>query len=118
SQLSSYLAVSVKYRVIKTLDKFYNQHKYINTLITNHQYVDNSTEEWLQFQELSEQLRLSIAELPEKCRMVYQLSRESFLSQKEIAAAMNISEKTVEAHMGKALKSLRTKLNYFMTVLL
>lgn len=117
SELACYLAVSVKYRVIKALDKSYNQLKYINTHI-HLSTVDNSTQEWLEFQELSEQLRLAMQDLPEKCQLVYRLSRESHLTQKEIAAELQISEKTVEAHMGKAIRILRAKLNYFIFTLL
>lgn len=117
SELAGYLAVSVKYRVIKLLDKCYNQHQYINTVI-HRSSADNSTQEWLEFQELSEQLQHALVKLPEKCQLVYRLSRESNLSQKEIAAELNISEKTVEAHIGKAIKVLRAKLNYFICTLL
>jgi RNA polymerase sigma-70 factor (ECF subfamily) len=38
------------------------------------------------------------------------MSRENGMSQKQIAAEFCISEKTVEAHIGKALKVLRTGL--------
>jgi len=117
SALASYLAVSVKYRVIKILDKYYHQQKYINSLVHDH-CVDDSTQEWLQFQELKEQMSVLVAALPEKCRIVYQLSRNSHFSQKEIAAELQISEKTVEAHIGKAIKTLRAGLTTYMRILL
>jgi len=112
--LSSYLAVSVKYRVIKTLDKRFNQQKYSDYNKTAISLADNSTEEWLEFEELRSKLAEFVAELPEKCRMVYRLSRELGLSQKQIAEEMGIAEKTVEAHLGKALKTLRTRLSQFL----
>src|SRR5690606_3356219 len=117
SSLGNYLAVSVKYRVIKFLDKYYNQQKYIDSLVDN-SWVDNSTQEWLQFQELKEQLAELVAALPEKCRIVYQLSRDLNYSQKEIAVELNISEKTVEAHIGKAIKTLRAGLANYIRILL
>lgn len=45
--------------------------------------------------------------LPEKCREVFKLSRIEGLKYKSIAIKLNISEKTVENHMGHALKVLR-----------
>jgi len=53
---------------------------------------------------------MHLINLPEKCHLVYKMSRENGMSQKQIAAEFCISEKTVEAHIGKALKVLRTGL--------
>lgn len=116
--LGAYLAVSVKYKVIKALDKRYHQQQYADYSRHTLSLLDDSTQEWLQFDELKSRLSELVASLPEKCRLVYQLSRDSGYSQKQIAEELNISEKTVEAHMGKALKALRTGLNNFLTILL
>lgn len=117
SSLNNYLAVSVKYRVIKTLDKYFNRQHYINTLVAS-SFVDDSTQEWLQFNELFGQLNHYVGDLPEKCRLVFKLSRDLGYSQKQIAEELQISEKTVEAHMGKAIKVLRAKLSHFIYTLL
>ena len=117
SDLAKYLAVSVKYRVVKVLDKHYNKRRYIDSLVISEQ-VDNSTEERLSFDELCEELAKYVKQLPERCQLVFRLSREDGLSQKQIAETLQISEKTVEAHLGKAFKTLRTKLGSFMALLL
>lgn len=49
--------------------------------------------------------------LPEKCRLVFKLSRDEGLSIPEVAQRMGIAEKTAEAHLTKALKVLKVKLN-------
>lgn len=49
--------------------------------------------------------------LPEKCRLVFKLSRDEGLSIPEVAQRMGIAEKTAEAHLTKALKVLKLKLN-------
>ena len=49
----------------------------------------------------------SVNALPERCQEVFQLSRMEQLSNKEIAHQMNISVRTVEAHLYKALKSIK-----------
>jgi len=50
------------------------------------------------------------AKLPPQTREVFLLSRTSGLTYKEIAEEKNVSVKTVESHMGKALKTMRTLL--------
>ena len=64
--------------------------------------------------ELENQIEKSIHQLPEKCRQVFILSKVEGYQQSEIAKKMNISLKTVEAHMTKALKHLRKQLKEFL----
>lgn len=68
--------------------------------------------------ELENKFREALNELPEQCRTVFQLSRFEEMKYKEIADKLDISVKTVENHMGKALKFLRTKLVDFLPLLL
>lgn len=55
-------------------------------------------------------VRAAINELPPRCREVFELSRIHGLKYAEIAQTLNISIKTVEAQMGKALRTLRERL--------
>ncbi len=61
--------------------------------------------------ELSRAIDAGIAALPERCRLVFTMSRRQGLSYAEIADVLGISVKTVEAQMGRALKSLRERLD-------
>jgi len=115
--LNNYLAVSVKYKILTVLDKYHNQQQYIDSLI-GMSTADDSTQEKLAFDELRDQLTQLVADLPEKCKVVYQLSREQGLSQKQIAQTLQIAEKTVEGHLNKATKILRAKLSHFLFTLL
>ncbi|AEL26086.1 RNA polymerase sigma-70 factor [Cyclobacterium marinum] len=72
--------------------------------------VDNSVEE----KEIQTRLNLALMALPDKCRKVFHLSRFEELKYAEIAERMGISIKTVEGHMGKALKTLRMELAEFL----
>ena len=72
----------------------------------------------IQLKELQAKLREALQELPEQCRTVFQLSRFESLRYREIAERLGISVKTVENHMGKALKTLRTKLADFLVLIL
>ena len=61
-------------------------------------------------EELAQALERTVAGLPPRCREVFTLSRGEGLSYAEIAARLGISIKTVEAQMGRALRTLRTDL--------
>lgn len=67
--------------------------------------------------ELEEKIEAAIASLPEKCRMVFELNRIEGLKYAEIAAKMNISVKTVEAQMSKALATMKEHLREFLTII-
>ncbi|WP_215225762.1 RNA polymerase sigma-70 factor [Echinicola shivajiensis] len=68
--------------------------------------------------ELMEELKSALQSLPEKCRKVFLLSRYESLKYQEIAERLGVSVKTVEAHMGKALKHLRVELADFLPIIL
>lgn len=116
SSLASYIAVSVKYRVINALDKRYVRKKHLDNLPFS--IVDDSTVELLEFDEMKMRIADIVSKLPEKCRLVFVLSRDEGLSQKQIAEKLGISDKTVESHLRKAIKTLRNGLNSFILTLL
>jgi len=60
--------------------------------------------------ELRTALVAAVAELPPACRQVFEMSRGQGLRYAEIAARLEISVKTVESQMGKALRHLRMRL--------
>ena len=104
--LDGYLVVAIKY---KTLNYLARQQKFRlikNEFQVNTSIADESTIEFLAFEDLKDWLDTLVNQLPEKCKLVY-LLRESGLSQNEIAASLDISAKTVENHVGKALKIIR-----------
>ncbi|HEY0272383.1 MAG TPA: RNA polymerase sigma-70 factor [Chitinophaga sp.] len=79
--------------------------------------VDSSASR-VQLHELQVKLEAALQQLPEKCRVVFQLSRFEDLRYQEIADRLQISVKTVENQMGKALRILRTELVDFLPLLL
>jgi len=68
--------------------------------------------------ELNEKIDKAINELPEKCREVFMLNRYENLKYKEIAEQLQISVKTVETQMSKALQHMRIRLAEFISVFL
>ncbi len=67
----------------------------------------------IEVQELQNLIHTAIEALPERCRMVFSLSRFEEMSYQEIADALNISIKTVENQISKALKLLRSAVEHY-----
>jgi len=67
--------------------------------------------------ELADAAATAMRELPERCRLVFSMSRHEHLPNAEIAARLGISVSTVEQQMWRALKALRTKLGPYLLVL-
>jgi RNA polymerase sigma-70 factor (ECF subfamily) len=72
--------------------------------------ISPSAEEEMLGVELEQAVRAAIDGLPENSREVFRLSREQGFRYAEIAAALEISVKTVEKRMGQALSELRERL--------
>lgn len=79
---------------------------------------DSAVEEYpLEMKELEQLIDEAIAALPDKCKAVFIKSRMENRSHKEIASDMNITTKTVEAQITKALKHIKAHLGSSYTYL-
>lgn len=107
---SAYLAVAMKYKVIDYLARQNHRARYEEYLRHYKLPYDDTTEAWLSFDDLRTRLEKLVNDLPDKCRVVYELSKEHGYSNRRIALERSISEKTVEAHLTRAMKILRSKL--------
>lgn len=72
----------------------------------------------LEFTELEGVIQQAINDLPEKCRLVFIMSRFDGKMNKEISVELNISVKAVEANMTRALKTLRSRLSEYLPAIL
>lgn len=79
-------------------------------LVRGPEAVEASSPAEMEARELDVKFRQSLAALPDPVREVFELSRRDGLKYSEIASALGISIKTVEARMGRALKELREQL--------
>ena len=82
-----------------------------------HDRTSENASSRLQENELKNELQKAINLLPEKCRTIFQMSRFEELKYQEIADQLDISIKTVENQMGKALKVLRHALADYLPLL-
>ena len=114
TSLKSYLFTAVNNRslnVIRDRKKFSSEE------------VPERAGEWdvsaqIESMELEEKIRGVIDSLPEKCREIFELNRFDGLKYAEIARKLDISVKTVENQMSKALKILREQVAKYLTILL
>ena len=113
SNIKSYLYMMVRNHCLDLLKK--------DNLVDYHtipsDLTDTLSDEEVEERSLIEaRLWTAIDSLPEKCRQVFLLSKRDGLKYKEIADLLNISKKTVENQISKALKTLKegvTKIYYF-----
>lgn len=108
----TYIASIVKYEVMTKLANRDQLPLYIED-ITFANPADHSTQQWLDFEELEDRIQNTIHSLPDKCQLVFRLSREEGLTTKQISDTLHISPKTVEAHISKAIRTLRVNLSSF-----
>jgi RNA polymerase sigma-19 factor, ECF subfamily len=114
--LSRYLFRSVRLKVFEYLRNGNIAQKHLDRM--NFIISSNNIEHITNHSELKMKLDLSLAKLPERCKEVFKLSRFEHLSNAEISNQLNISAKTVEGHITKALKQLRTDLGMLIIIFL
>jgi len=117
SSVKAYLYKAVYHSSINHLNHQKVRMKHSEQQLQLHQQEEATESRAFQEEELAAQIKHALDLLPEKCRMVFFLSRFEELKYQEIADRLDISVKTVEAHMGKALKLLRSQLAEFMPVI-
>lgn len=111
--IEQYLNRAAKLEAFEYLRTSNSHREHINCALKSHCGSRNCTEEQVLFNELNGNLNLLVAELPCRCREVYRLSQDQGMNNKMIAAALSISEKTVEYHLYKAMSYLRNNLQEF-----
>ena len=116
TSLRAYLYKSVYHESLNYVKHKKVQRKYMEEAMAEQKH--RQADEMVGDSELRRQLHAALQRLPEKCRTVFQLSRFEELRYQEIAERLGISVKTVEAHMGKALKLLRLRLADFLPLLI
>ncbi len=115
--IKSYLFIAVKNQALKQI-KHEDVVRRSAELVKSDRSSIKTPEEEMCDTELKNSLYQAIDELPEKCRLIFSMNRFDQCTYAEIAEILNISIKTVETQMGRALKYLRKQLAHFMTILL
>jgi len=117
SSVKSYLYRSVQNYALNylTLQKSRGRHKADDYSETEEPNINGL--ELMEEAELDVRIKEAISNLPERRRIIFELSRFSDLKYHEIAEHLEISVKTVESQMAKALQSLREALKDYLPML-
>lgn len=116
-QIKSYMFSMVQNSCLNVLKHRKVKQKHEHEVLASVSEADDD-EISLQSSELETQIFSALQKLPEKCRMIFKLSRFEELKYAEIAEKLDISVKTVENQMGKALRLMREELKEYLPLLL
>lgn len=115
--LGPYLYSALRNRIIDSITHKQVSTRYIESF---QQYIDSgegSTDHLIRSKELSALIEKEIEKLPFKMRQVFELSRKTDYSRKQIADKLGLSEQTVKSHIQHALKILKVKLGTMLMLL-
>jgi RNA polymerase sigma-70 factor (ECF subfamily) len=118
TSLKSYLYRMVRNACLNVIkhEKVKQQHAQVQ--LAGGEQAQESSSQPVLASELEQKIYESMKLLPEQCRLVFQLSRFEGLKYQEIADQLDISVKTVENQVGKALKIMRTQLKEYLPLFL
>ncbi len=111
SSLSAFLRRAV---VNKTID-FIRAQRFNFEEVPDLKESTDSPNKKMEYEELKDLIHQTAEQLPERCRMIFMMSRFEELSHKEIAVKLGISEKTIENQITKALKILRAAIGPYLS---
>ena len=119
TNLQAWLFTVARNKSLKTISQLKSRHNYDNYLKTrqlevNYKALFEFDTSDLVFDELQAKIRIAIEKLPPACRKVFEMSRFEDKKNKEIAEELNLSIKTVEAQISKALRSLKADLKEYL----
>jgi len=113
SNLKGYLYRAVRNRVLNALRKKKTNHDFIDLIAAEMEELDNSTVEAIDEHQLSALIDAELEKLPVKSRQIFEMSRKEFLSNKEIAAILDMNEEAVKKHMQRTVKMLKIRLERY-----
>jgi RNA polymerase sigma-70 factor (family 1) len=116
--VKAYLITTIRNKCLNWIrdnKKFNTVLLHFEEYIPDHEYI--STDRLVEA-EILKTINHAVHELPEKCREIFTLSRFGNLKYQEIADQLQISVKTVETQMSKALQHMRIRLKEFIPILL
>lgn len=111
SKIEAFVFTIARNTVLSIFRKKATEKKYVDHITNLTVPMDFNTQNTLDYNFLKETIDQLVDDLPPKRRQVFLFSRNEGLTNKEIAQKLEISEKTVEDHMSKAMAFLRKKMN-------
>lgn len=111
--IENYLVRAAKYEILEYFRTGARRERISSEALRGFSEVDNSMEQMIHAKDLGKQIDRLIEKLPSSCREVYCCSRVLGLNNRETAEQLSISIKTVEYHLTRALRFLRSNLQEY-----
>lgn len=108
--LAGYLYVTARHRVLNAIRKRKYYDEFIDALAEYIVVLDDTILAQISEKELAIAIDKEIENLPDKMKAVFICSRKEYLSHREIADKLGISDKTVKKQVANAIKILRLKI--------
>lgn len=106
--VKSYLYTASKNKSLNSIRNEKNKDRIHGLLFNqNEVFSQEKADSFLEFEELKEVVSAAVDGLPRQCKMIYQLSRNEGLTNKEIAERLDITVKTVENQMTIAIRKIK-----------
>jgi len=118
TSIKAYLYTTVRNTCLNIIKHKKVENKYREYFSRQLQQDELQEEDWMKGDELHDKITKTIEKLPPERKKVFIMSRFENLKYKEIADELNISVKTVENQMGKALQFLREELKEYLPILI
>lgn len=115
--INNYLKGALRFQVLKIWARRHQENTYNSFQESSPSEYYNNVQDALNFKELNHEIKTAILSLPDKCRVIFKMSRQDGMTQKQISLHLGVSQKTVEAHITKALKSLKSNLRHHFSIL-
>ncbi|WP_316817792.1 RNA polymerase sigma-70 factor [Pedobacter nyackensis] len=113
TNLKGYLFIAVRNRIFSLIRKKKVNPDFVDILMEELNQLDNTTVERINERELIRLIDIEIEQLPKKMKEVFELSRKEFLTNKEIAERLNMTEEAVKKQIHRAIHTLRLRLRNY-----
>lgn len=109
--VKNYLYRSVRNDAIQFREHLEVRKRYKNVILSrNQESISGNPQESMEYKELEALIDAALNKLPDRCLKIFRMHRFQGMKYSEIATALSVSVKTVEADMSKALRALRKEI--------
>jgi RNA polymerase sigma-70 factor (family 1) len=110
TSLKSYLYTATRNKTLNAINRNKQKDTYLVSLASFIEEGELTTDNHVAFNEFIDQVEKGVAKLPPKMREIFEMSRNSGFSHRQIAEKLSISDHTVKKSINRALKIIKTRL--------
>lgn len=120
--IQAFILTIAKNKCLNLLRKKISEQKYSDYMtaketMANYSALSDDAFDLMHIQELEHMIQQTLTELPPKTGMIFKMNRDQQMTYEEISKATNLSVKSIEYHMTKALAYFRYKLKDYLILL-